>query len=645
MEARESWKFCLEFMGHESAAKRYDGRILGGRSVLESLVMNRFADIFERAKGYCRSSADLIHLEESTQCAEWLCSRDGGNLDVVMPAIMLHDIGLSVMSDDERAQTRGTTIESARLLHRHEEEGAAMARRILGELDYDPTLVDEIAAIITQHDTNQPPRSKNEAIVKDANNLSRFTPRGFASSLAGSSKTAEELEAWVTESLERMFTTQTARIAARLHWAKRRLRCAKEAKGSNGLVDQLLETFLQVADRVVVDAQKTVQTVALESMRQRLMDLKRQIEVYILCHPEMTLDDLQRSREFQDLAVQKFYTDGYTGIVDIGRQSPRYGQVIFHPDARMLHKTTEELERERPRTSTHGFWDWYPRAVAGEETCMFYSSKDRQDQAREKVQWASPMRAGAMEWSIIATAYVDQSFHHANVVASRISHSIDTMLDDLDARILYPLSQLITASEVISSGDLSRRVDVDVDNELGGLAKVLNQMVASVETSNHRTQQYARELEQQRDELARSLELIREQQASITALSVPVIRVWEHVLVLPLVGSIDAARGQLITETILPRVVSEQAQHVFIDLTGVSVAGSEVVEALLSITKAIGLLGAKCTITGVSPRIARTLVEAQAEMGGVRTAMNLEHGLRSVIGDRVVRQRRNAIGA
>ena len=596
--------------------------------------MDRFGSIFERAEAYCKSPLDLVHLQESVQCAEWLCARERGNIDVVMPAIMLHDVGWAAMTENDREIAYGSTIESVRLLHRHEEEGAAMARQILAELKYDSLVIDEVATIIAYHETWQRARSTNEAIVKDANLLARFTPAGFEATCARLHKTEGELVSILNESVEKQFSTQNARIAGRLHLAKRRLRCVHVKTSSGGLIDHLLETFLRVADRLLVDAQETVQKVALESMRQRLIDLKRQLEVYIQCHPDLTLDDLQQSKEFQELAVQKFYSSGYTGIVDIGRQSPRYGQVIFHPDPRMLNKTTAELEVERPRNVTRGFWDWYPRALAGEEICTFYSSKDQQDQARDKVQWASPLRVGTMEWSVIATAYVDQSFHDANVVTSRISSSIASMLDDLDSRMLYPLSQLIVASEVISTGDLSQRVEVEVDNEIGELAKMLNQMVQSVDASNRRTQQYAQELEQQRDELHKSLELIREQQASITALSVPVIRVWEHVLVLPLVGNIDAARGQLITETILPRVVEERADHVFIDLTGVSVTGPDVVETLVGITKAIGLLGAACTITGVSPRIARTMVETQAELHGVQMVMNLEHGLRRVLGSR-----------
>lgn len=401
-----------------------------------------------------------------------------------------------------------------------------------------------------------------------------------------------------------------ARLVARLRLSRRRLHGLRTAAKEGGLIDRLIGIFLELGDRVLVKARKSLEEIAIEGIWQRLADIKRQLEIYLEHHPAATLSELQEDAELRALATQSIFTDGYVGIIDIRRDSPRYGQVIFHPDPRMVNQPIESLRAQRPDDVVHSFWDWYWRAVAGEEFSSYYRSKDRADTGREKVQCVSPLRVGAHEWSVVLSAYFDQSFHHAGALAEEISASIDATLDELDANLLLPLASLVAGSEVIAGGDLSHRIRIDVDNELAALGAAFNDMVGSIQ---------------------RSVELIRQQQASIAELSVPVIRVWEGVLVLPLVGIVDEERGRRITETILPRVVAEQASHIFIDMTGVSVTGPEVIDALVRITRAIGLLGAACTITGISPRIAGALVESDVELRGVRTAMNIEQGLRRLI--------------
>lgn len=565
--------------------------------------------ILDRARSYCRSASDLAHLDEATECARWLCEREAGNPAVVLPAIMLHDIGWSIFTADEEVAARGSSIEARAANRRHEEEGAALARRILEEIGYDPLLVDAIVDIVLWHDTRSEALSRNEAIVKDADMLARFTPRGFEAARAHFQVSEAELLERLRGAIDTGFSTSAARIMARLHLSKRRLTSVRAAK-EGGLLDRVVAIFIELGDRVVLKARKSLEEIAMDGLRQRLVDIKQQLQLYIESHPAATLTELQEDAAFHALATQPIFTDGYAGVIDIGRDSPRYGQIIFHPDPRMVNQPREQLEEQRPSDVAHTFWDWYWRALAGEEFSSYYRSRDRADAAREKMLCAAPLRIGAHEWSVVASAVVEQSFQHADALAEEISGSVDAVLDELDANLLLPLTQLISGSEVIAGGDLSHRIRIDADNELGLLGTAFNDMVGSIQ---------------------RSVELIRQQQASIAELSVPVIRVWKGVLVLPLVGIIDEDRGRRITETILPRVVAEQASHIFIDLTGVSVTGPEVVDTLVRITRAIGLLGAACTITGVSPRIAGALVESDLELHGVRTAMNIEQGLRRVL--------------
>jgi rsbT co-antagonist protein RsbR len=85
--------------------------------------------------------------------------------------------------------------------------------------------------------------------------------------------------------------------------------------------------------------------------------------------------------------------------------------------------------------------------------------------------------------------------------------------------------------------------------------------------------------------------------------------VWPGVLALPLIGRLDLARATSISSILLDRVASDRATHVILDLTGVETIEASTVTALLRMVRAIGLLGARCFITGMHPRGARQIVE------------------------------------
>ncbi|MBK8714384.1 MAG: STAS domain-containing protein [Deltaproteobacteria bacterium] len=118
---------------------------------------------------------------------------------------------------------------------------------------------------------------------------------------------------------------------------------------------------------------------------------------------------------------------------------------------------------------------------------------------------------------------------------------------------------------------------------------------------------------------------------TISALSTPIIDVWEGVVTLPLVGVIDTQRAVEMTERLLARIVESGARAVIIDLTGVEVVDTATADHLVRLTRAAGLLGARCFVTGIGPNIARTLVGMGVDLGGVRTMRTLKEALRACI--------------
>jgi rsbT co-antagonist protein RsbR len=128
-------------------------------------------------------------------------------------------------------------------------------------------------------------------------------------------------------------------------------------------------------------------------------------------------------------------------------------------------------------------------------------------------------------------------------------------------------------------------------------------------------------------------QIIADQAESMLELSTPVVRLWDGIIAVPLVGTLDSARTQLVMEKMLEALVSTEAEHAVIDITGVPTVDTEVAQHLLKTVMAARLMGADCIITGIRPQIAFTIVSLGIEFGDVLTkqtlADGLEHALRS----------------
>lgn len=131
----------------------------------------------------------------------------------------------------------------------------------------------------------------------------------------------------------------------------------------------------------------------------------------------------------------------------------------------------------------------------------------------------------------------------------------------------------------------------------------------------------------------------------ISELSAPIIPIHAGVLVLPLIGRIDLARGELLTATLLPAIAREHAYGVLLDVTGVPALDAEVAGWLLGIARAARLLGAEVVLVGISPEIARTMVEAGLDFRGLVAFGTLQAGLEHVLARRGLVIARRASGS
>ena len=118
-------------------------------------------------------------------------------------------------------------------------------------------------------------------------------------------------------------------------------------------------------------------------------------------------------------------------------------------------------------------------------------------------------------------------------------------------------------------------------------------------------------------------EVIHRQQQEMMELSTPVVQLWDGVLALPVIGTLDSARTQVVMENLLQQVVDTGASIAIIDITGVSTVDTLVAQHLLKTVAAARLMGADCIISGIRPQIAQTIVHLGVELGDVATKATL----------------------
>jgi len=115
-------------------------------------------------------------------------------------------------------------------------------------------------------------------------------------------------------------------------------------------------------------------------------------------------------------------------------------------------------------------------------------------------------------------------------------------------------------------------------------------------------------------------EMITRQQQELLELSTPVVELWEGILALPLIGTLDSARTQIVMESLLERIVSSGAEIAIIDITGVPTVDTLVAQHLIKTISAARLMGADCILSGIRPQIAQTIVHLGLELNVISKA-------------------------
>jgi rsbT co-antagonist protein RsbR len=191
----------------------------------------------------------------------------------------------------------------------------------------------------------------------------------------------------------------------------------------------------------------------------------------------------------------------------------------------------------------------------------------------------------------------------------------DLLADVSESRARHGFSPSETAMFVFS---LKQPLFTVLRDVLGRDAEMLAEEVWTATALLDRLGLYTVEAHQKTRE-----EVILRQQQEMLELSTPVVALWEGVLALPLIGTLDSARTQVVMESLLQRIVDTGASLAIIDITGVPTVDTLVAQHLLKTVAAARLMGADCIISGIRPQIAQTIVHLGVELGSVTTKATL----------------------
>ncbi len=174
-----------------------------------------YLKIFNLAGPYLDTRDNDIHTRIAHSFALKLLEAEGGDEKVVIPAVLLHDLGWKMVPENLQLKAFGPGKRDMEINRIHEVEGAKIAREILESVNYDADLVEEIVTIISEHDSRREPLSLNDAIVKDSDKLWRFSEEALVIDPKRFRVDPAVHADWLKHQIDRWFFTETAKKLAR----------------------------------------------------------------------------------------------------------------------------------------------------------------------------------------------------------------------------------------------------------------------------------------------------------------------------------------------------------------------------------------------------------------------------------------------
>lgn len=176
----------------------------------------------------------------------------------------------------------------------------------------------------------------------------------------------------------------------------------------------------------------------------------------------------------------------------------------------------------------------------------------------------------------------------------------------------------------IAAGELELRIESDIEDDLTGVEQAINLLIDDLTHELKKSIKMKEDMEDKLRKIQDQQKTILQQQEDLMELSSPVSKVWDNVLILPVIGTLDSQRTQIMMENLLQKIVSTGCTTAILDITGVPTVDTQVANHLLKTVTAARLLGAECIVSGISPAIAQTIVHLGINLSNILTKATLQ---------------------
>ena len=243
------------------------------------------------------------------------------------------------------------------------------------------------------------------------------------------------------------------------------------------------------------------------------------------------------------------------------------------------------------------------------------------------------------------TSFIARGDEFDDFVVRPSSQTIESQLDALLTTDHATRADLAAALEKLRQEVRERELAQETSADLAAAMEKLQQEVGDRQVAEERLRQEVRErqLAEERlrqeildrrhvaEELQAKLEIIGRQEDAIRAMSTPILRLWDGVLTMPVIGLVDSVRAAQMMERLLEAITESRARFTILDLTGVELLDTHAISHLLSLVRACALLGTTCLVSGISARMAQSIVSINMDLGEISTFNTLEAALRHAI--------------
>jgi rsbT co-antagonist protein RsbR len=194
-------------------------------------------------------------------------------------------------------------------------------------------------------------------------------------------------------------------------------------------------------------------------------------------------------------------------------------------------------------------------------------------------------------------------------------------------KIAERISRIEDVLSSVAAGDMDARIETESEDDLSGIEAAIDLLIDDLTDELKQREKMRKEVEDKLSKIQEQQKTISQQQTDLLELSSPVSKVWDNVLILPVIGTLDSQRTQIMMENLLEKIVETGCTISILDITGVPTVDTQVANHLLKTVTSARLLGAECIISGISPAIAQTIVHLGIDLSSIKTKATLQDAM------------------